>query len=266
MLRRWSAATVLGLSLGLAAPVVAQDLCRGFGPQAPRDIASGAGTNPHVFSPAPAASSLNLCNIHAHRHAAHRGPGFMLAAGEGNGDGEGYRCNDTAFLTSAELLDPTPGHGAFRGVAPGDTIEVHWVYSSCAVRPGRGLRACSSEACANPQLRIEAQVFLLVNDPGALDFSDFVYAGNIVDGRYQPKALPTASGEPVTFAGSTTGPDYSASMCSPLQVTWSVRPDCAKLDINSLHAWASAGNAFEETHVHGVRPLVTAPELLAPID
>ena len=266
MLRRFSVAAVLGLSLGLAAPVVAQDICRGFGPQAPRDITSSAGTNPHVFSPAPAASSLNLCNIHAHRHAEHKGPGFMLDAGEDGGVAGGYRCNDSALLTPAELLDPTPGHGAFRGVAPGDTIEVHWVYSSCDVRPGRGLRACSSDACANPQLRVEAQVFLLVNDPSALDFADFVYAGNVVGGRHQPKALPAAGGEPVTFAGSTTGPDYSASLCSPLQVTWSVRPDCAKLDINSLHAWASAGNVFEETHVQGVRPLVTAPELLAPID
>ena len=50
------------------------------------------------------------------------------------------------------------------------------------------------------------------------------------------------------------------------EVTWSVRPDCAKLDINSLHAWASGGNVFEEDYAHGVRPLVTEPELLAPID
>jgi hypothetical protein len=49
-------------------------------------------------------------------------------------------------------------------------------------------------------------------------------------------------------------------------VTWSVRPNCAKLDVNSLYAWAEAGNAFNETHSHGVRPLVTAQELLAPID
>ena len=261
-------ATVVTMALGWSAPAFGQDICRGFGPQAPRDIASLAGTNPQVFTPAPDAGSLNLCNIHAHRHAEHKGPGFLLADddAEDGGVAGGYRCNDSAFLTPAELVDPTPGHGAFRGVAPGDTIEVHWVYSSCDVGPGRSLRACSSDACANPQLRVEAQVFLLVNDPSALDFAAFVYAGNVVDGHHQPKALPTTSGEPVTFAGSTTGPDYSASACSPLQVTWSVRPDCAKLDITSLHAWASDGNVFEETHVQGVRPLVTAPELLAPID
>lgn len=47
---------------------------------------------------------------------------------------------------------------------------------------------------------------------------------------------------------------------------WNVRPQCAKLDINSLHRWAEWGNVFNETGSHGVRQLVTAPELLSPID
>jgi len=45
-----------------------------------------------------------------------------------------------------------------------------------------------------------------------------------------------------------------------------VRPQCAKLDISSLNRWAEAGNVFNETKSHGVRQLVTAPELLAPIE
>jgi hypothetical protein len=55
------------------------------------------------------------------------------------------------------------------------------------------------------------------------------------------------------------------NLCSPLQVTWSVRPHCARLDINSLHAWAEGKNVFKEVESHGVRPLVTAPELLSAI-
>lgn len=39
-----------------------------------------------------------------------------------------------------------------------------------------------------------------------------------------------------------------------------------RLNLRSLHAWAAAGNVFEEIASHGVRDLVTAPELLAPID
>ena len=73
-------------------------------------------------------------------------------------------------LTENELVDPANGKGAFKNVKPGDSIEVHWVYSTCDVKPGKTLDACLSDACANPQLRVEAQVFLVVNDPKALDF------------------------------------------------------------------------------------------------
>ncbi|MFW2541658.1 hypothetical protein ACN2XU_03370 [Primorskyibacter sp. 2E107] len=44
-----------------------------------------------------------------------------------------------------------------------------------------------------------------------------------------------------------------------------MRPRCTRLNIASLHDWARRGNRFEEDHSHGVRQLVTAPELLAPI-
>ena len=237
-------------------------LCEGFGPQTPRDIGNYHGSNHRAFTLAPPASSLNLCNIHTHTHAEHKGPGFSLYAGPG--DHGGWRCNDSHTLSPAELQDPAHGHGAFHGVKPGDTIEVHWVYSSCAVKPGKGLGSCLSDSCANPQLRVEAQVFLVVNDPNAARFTDFVYGGEI-NGLHQPKRLPDGTGTPVVFAGSTTGPSYTQQICSPLQVTWSVRPRCMKLDVSSLHDWAAEGNPFEEDHSHGIRQLVTAPELLAPI-
>ena len=109
-------------------------------------------------------------------------------------------------------------------------------------------------------------MFLVVNDSEALDFNDFGYEGNVVGGLHQAKSLPTGTGDAVVFAGSTTGPGYTQAVCSPLQVTWSVRPQCAKVDINSLNTWAENGNAFNEKKSHGVRQLVTAPELLAPIN
>ena len=251
------------LALGCL-PAGAAELCRGFGPQTPRDIASPAGTNPVRFPTAPAAAAMHLCNIHTHTNAEHKGPGFSIFAGPT--EHGGFRCNETAGLTEAELADPSGGHGAYHGVKPGDTIEVHWVFTSCDVEPGEGLGACLSEACANPVLRVESQVFLVVNDPAALDFADFAYGGRAAGGRHQPKALPEGTGAPVEFLGSTTGPKFSESVCSPLQVTWSVRPRCARLDIASLHAWAEAGNVFNETHSHGVRQLVTAEALLAPIE
>jgi len=90
---------------------------------------------------------------------------------------------------------------------------------------------------------------------------DFVYGGDIVNGYHQAKALPTNTGTPVGYAGSTTGPKYTEQKCSPFQGTWSVRPKCAKIDINSLGEWCKF-NVFGENHAHGVRKLVTNPKLL----
>lgn len=234
-------------------------LCLDAGPQTPRDITSLIGYNQVDFPTAPPASEMNLCNMHTHTNAEHKGPEFSVFVGDGvNG---GYACNNAELLSEAEL---TPAPGAFQGAVPGDTIEVHWVYTTCDAAPGEGLGACVPETCTDPLLRVEAQTFLVVNDSEALDFMDLTYNGVSSDGFHQPAMLPTGTGEPVSFRGSTTGPSYTQSVCSPAQVTWNVRPQCARLDINSLHEWAE-NNPFNETESHGVRQLVTAPELLSPI-
>lgn len=245
-------------------PVSGAELCQGFGPQTPRDISDAAGRNPQSFPLAPPSTEMNLCNIHTHTNAEHKGPGFSFFVGDG--EHGGYKCNESSYLNAAELEDPTHGHGAFHGVKPGDTIEVHWVHSSCLVSPGKGLGACLSEGCANPTLRVETQVFLVVNDISALNFNDLTYDGHIVNGFHQPKHIPSTTGKPVVFRGSTTGPSYTQFTCSPLQVTWSVRPNCAKVNFTSLNEWVEKGNIFGENHSHGVRPLVKALDLLAPID
>lgn len=239
-----------------------EKLCEGFGPQTPRDISNADGRNMDDFPMAPDYSKLNLCNIHTHTNAEHKGPDFSIFVGDD--DHGGYACNETSSLTPAQLTDPTDGKGAYKGVKPGDTIEVHWVHSSCDVKPGPTLGACLAEGCTDPLLRVETQVFLLVNDDHALDFGDYAYSGAAVDGFHQAKAIPSDMGKPIQFRGSTTGPSFTQETCSPLKVTWSVRPQCAKLNINSLHTWAE-NNPFEETKSHGVRQLVTAPELLSPI-
>lgn len=279
-------AVVAALSL-LGTAAGAADICTGYGPQTPRDITSTGGTNSRVFEFAPRADALNLCNIHFHAQAEHRGPGFLQSAGP-----HGFRCNGStpAIVThdgkSADAATPhdaTPAHDTpanphslnadvvlakspdiCHGVSAGDTIEVHWVFSSCDVRPGEGLGACLSDKCANPQLRVETQVFLVTDNGTGRDFSDYDYRGDPVDGLHQPRALPTGTGAPVSFHGSTTGPKYSQSTCSPMQVTWRVRPECAPVELASLNRWC-ADNAFKENHAHGVRALVTEASLLAPI-
>lgn len=241
--------------------------CTGFGPQTPRDIDSKHGENRIVFALAADYKEMNLCNIHFHKNAEHKAKDYSIFAGEGaHGYDSGYQCNMSKHLSAAETA-PTAetvcpsAHGELK---PGDTIEVHWVHSSAPVKPGPTLGSCLSDNVKNPDLRVEAQVFTLVNDPNALDFNTLGYSGKEVNGYQQADAIPANTGKPVLFAGSTTGPSYSDSTCSPLQVTWSVRPQCAKVDINSVAKWCK-GNAFKEDHAHGVRKLVAVPALLSEI-
>lgn len=233
--------------------------CTGFGPQTPRDINSSIGTNKVMFDMADSTENLNLCNIHFHRNAEHKAVDFAIL--EDNDPSKGYQCAMSKNLSAAELA-PTEGE-ICKGLKPGDTIEVHWVHTSCDIEPGAGLGSCLSDACANPELRVETQVFTLVNDSNALDFADFDYQGRSEAGYHMAK-WPTDTGTPIEFTGSTTGPKYTEATCSPLQVGWSVRPQCAKLDINSIGKWCE-GNKFDEDHAHGVRALVTEPALLSEI-
>ena len=269
------AALMLAMSL-LSANSMAGEACASFGPQAPRDIDSTAGDNKRIFSMAPGAKDMNLCNIHFHTNAEHKARDFSIHAvaakhGDGHGAGHsdghdkgdaGYQCNMSKSLSIAELAAPKVNH--CKGIKPGDTVEVHWVHSSCDVKPGKGLGSCLSPECSNPNLRVETQVFTVVNDSSALNFMDFAYNGNMNNGYHQAKALPGNTGTAVEYTGSTTGPKYTAQKCSPLEVSWGVRPQCAKLDINSLSNWCK-GNVFKEDHAHGVRKLVVNPALLSKI-
>lgn len=145
-------------------------VCEGFGPQTPRDIDNKAGENKRSIARAPAYKEMNLCNIHFHTHAEHKAKAFSIFAGEGeHGHGGGYQCNDTNKLTKAELTEPAENF--CKGLKPGETVEVHWVHTSCDVKPGKGLGSCLSESCSNPDLRVESQVFLVVNDKSAMDFT-----------------------------------------------------------------------------------------------
>lgn len=236
----------------------------GFGPQSPRDIDALAGENDRAFATAPAYTEMNLCNIHFHKNAEHKGGEFTTFAG--NGDGLGY---GTGFIYDGELTEAertayeSPvGETAQGGLQPGDTIEVHYVYSTAQVTPGPTLGSCLSEAIMNPQLRVEAQVYVLVNDDSALDFGALTQH-SLVDGLHQATAIPQDTGTPVIYAGSTTGPSFNEAG-SPLKVTWSVRPQVAKVSISSVDRWLQ-DNIFDEYQAHGVRNLVVNPDLLSEI-
>jgi len=231
----------------------------GFGPQSPRDIDTLDGSNNRAFEAAPAFTSMNLCNIHFHEGAEHKGGEFTNYVG--NGDGMGH---NTGYAYSGELseseLAPLSAPIAGGTLVPGDTIEVHYVHSTAQVVPGPTLGACLSESIMNPQLRVETQVYVLVNDDSAMDFMALTEIGE-VDGFQQALNIPGDTGTPVQYSGSTTGPGYNEKG-SPLQVSWSVRPEVAKVNIATVGAWLE-GNVFDEELAHGVRNLVMNQDLLS---
>lgn len=236
----------------------------GFGPQSPRDIDVLFGANKREFNVAPPMTEMNLCNIHFHKNAEHKGGEFKTYAG--NGDGKGFQSgfkysgilsSDEKKPLAAEVC--SSDHG---GLNSGSTIEVHYVHSTAKINPGPTLGACLSKSIMNPQLRVETQVYVLVNDENALDFNKMAEHG-IKDGLHQALNIPTNTGAPVQYDGSTTGPSYNEKG-SPLQVSWSVRPKVAKVNVASVGEWCKS-NTFDEDHAHGVRNLVINPKLLSKI-
>jgi len=233
---------------------------QGFGPQSPRDIDQTSGSNSNRFAPAPARENMNLCNIHFHVGAEHKGGEFTTYAGNGDGAGKG-----TGYLFDGELskkqLKPVKAD-ICGGLVPGDTVEVHFVHTTAQIQPGPTLGACLQKNIMNPQLRVEAQVIVLANDSAAADFAEMAEVKEL-NGYYQAPNIPTNTGKPVEYEGSTTGPSYNEKG-SPLQVSWSVRPEVTVVDIESVGRWCQ-GNQFAEDHAHGVRNLVLNPQLLSEI-
>ncbi len=70
-----------------AATANPERLCLDMGPQTPRDISDRTGLNTVSFPMAPPASEMNLCNIHTHTNAEHKGPGFSVFVGDADAGG-----------------------------------------------------------------------------------------------------------------------------------------------------------------------------------
>ena len=78
---------LVAMIAGFGTSAAAQNICQGYGPQTPRDISQVAGTNERLFTIAPEAAAMNLCNIHTHTNAEHKGPAFSISAGSGDNGG-----------------------------------------------------------------------------------------------------------------------------------------------------------------------------------
>jgi hypothetical protein len=226
------------------------------GPQAPRNIDSLAGTNTTLFKTANNIDKMNLCDIHYHWNAEHKSSEYSVHVGHEAGEHSGWAVvepasTDPEYRAAHDISHLLDGDAHEIGVIVGDTIEVHFVHTSCNVNyedlsPANGLGNCSSNVCANPQLRVVAQVFKVVEHDAEIDDLDHPMAHR--DGR-------------VIYTGSTTGPNYNNDHCSPLQVTWDVKKTYATISAHGLAHWSHE----RSQHAHGVRELVTRTELLSPI-
>lgn len=222
------------------------------GPQAPRDIDSAYGTNSTKFKTAYRTEKMNLCDIHYHWNAEHKSAAYSTFVNT-HDDHSGWAVVEPASTDPHERAEHDIGgeHHPI-GVMVGDTIEVHFVHTSCnvnyeEVEPANGLGNCATEVCANPQLRVIAQVFKVVDDEHA-DVHDLDQPMSHDDAR-------------VVYIGSTTGSKYHNSHCSPFQVTWDVKKTPATISAEGLVEWSHK----REQHAHAVRELVTHDDLLSPI-
>ena len=209
---------------------------------------------------------MNVCNIHFHEGTENRGGEFTTYNGndDGLGNGTGYRFDGE--LTEEELspYGIPVGRLATGEIEPGDTIEVHFVHTTDDIVPGPTLGSCLDDDGLVPDLRVETNVYVIVNDRNAADFTEIATVAQNSSGLWQAPNIPTDLGDPVRFLGSTTGPSFN-EVGSPFQVTWNVFPEVLKVDIASIDAWFN-GNVFDEDSAHKTRNLVTNPELLSPIE
>lgn len=225
------------------------------GPQSPRDIDSKPGNNTTFFKTAYKTNKMNLCNIHFHWNAEHKSESYSTFVNAGN-EHSGWAIVEPASIDPVYRAANDISHLLEQeaheiGVVPGDTIEVHWVHTSCNVSyenldPANGLGNCLTNVCANPQLRVVAQVFKVVEHDAD------------VDSLEAPMDHEDAT---VVYTGSTTGSGYNNDHCSPYQVTWDVKKTPATLDAHALAHWSHEMGE----HAHGVRELVTRKPLLSRI-
>lgn len=226
------------------------------GPQAPRDIDSRRGTNSTVFRTTFKTEKMNLCDIHYHWNAEHKSKEYSTFVGIEKSEHSGWAIvepasTDPVYREEHDIAHLLHGDVHDIGVIVGDTIEVHFVHSSCNVTyndldPANGLGNCSTSVCANPQLRVIAQVFKVVDHDA--DVTDLEHPMKHEDHR-------------VVYTGSTTGAKHNNNHCSPLQVTWDVKKTYATIDAHGLAEWSHK----REQHAHGVRELVTHDDLLSPL-
>ena len=129
-------------------------------------------------------SLMTLANVHYHSPAEHRSQGEFSTP---NASEYGFACDDASEATGTARVVATNGDDvsdaryAFsfcQDVAVGDTIELHWVYSTGAARTGVSDGLSGAFATQNnPYVVVRAQVFKITNNPSD-DVADLFVSWN----------------------------------------------------------------------------------------
>ena len=166
-----------------------------------------------------------LVNVHFHVPAEHRSEGEYSTREVSE---TGFSCDEDATpRTDGEASSDAFAH--CENVALGDTVELHWVYSTGGERGAEISDGLGSAFATqrNPLIVVRAQVFRVTNGG---------------DGAYDDDAKSLLSGwnasivtDALQYIGSTTGSKYdSIDKCSPYAVTWHVDRKCHDISARKI--------------------------------
>lgn len=240
--------------------------CDFAGPQSPRDVTGVDGSNPYKVEGLQRTTStegMRICNVHFHRFAEHRSEGqYDVDKGR-----EGWACR-SAGASSGDGQAAPDENGGLDEQAPahdGDTVEVHWAYTTCPQqlideqiaaaleKDPKAITGLAPCACPGAEIVFEARIFRISKDSGLDTLSN---------------TPPPPTGELARYFGSTTGAVYNGT-CSPIQSGWRVDRSCGELKLSALEAWLQDPRGailFNESKPHGVRELVTDPKILSRLE
>jgi hypothetical protein len=233
--------------------------CSDAGTQSPADVSEGALASGASILPTNAilrnVSLMTLANVHYHSPAEHRSQGEFSTP---NASESGFACDDASDATGTARVVATNGDDvsdaryAFsfcQDVAVGDTIELHWVYSTGAARTGVSDGLSGAFATQNnPYVVVRAQVFKITNNPSD-DVADLLVSWNT-----------TLVSDAVRYVGSTTGDKYdNVDRCSPFLVIWHVDRECHRVSARSLDEMCRVmkdNGLSDDLKAHAARQLV----------
>jgi len=223
-------------------------LCSISGPQAPRDLTTSGSNNDgsfvedgKMYPKAPLLSreqmkNLSLVNVHFHLGAEHKADAYQgidlmdLWKSDSNETRPGYVCQ------KPDEPDIPYEFKHCKGVKEGYTYEVQFVHSSAGYSTEKidhsdppelddGLGgAAHGYGALNPTIGVEAQVFHIHSSaPKRGD------GANLVKGFLDSDSNPEERKEVWAYLGSTAGPSFNNTVCSPYQVSWHVDLLCHKI-------------------------------------